>query len=191
MLALRAKGYHPRVIVTDMRVDYKDVVAQVFPKATHHECIFHALQELDKHLKEAYGLKYAKTRPDVVTLREEIKHIFDAHTKRTAQRRYEKVLAQRERFVAETPKADAAFGFLERHWPRLVNGIESRHIPKTNNATEEVIRIFTQHYKTFCGFESIETARLYLAVFESPLSPTMPRSASGANAHWNRQATRC
>ncbi len=29
-----------------------------------------------------------------------------------------------------------------------------------------MIRIFTQHYKTFCGFESIETARLYLAVFE-------------------------
>jgi hypothetical protein len=31
---------------------------------------------------------------------------------------------------------------------------------------EEVIRIFTQHYKTFCGFESIETAELYLGVFE-------------------------
>jgi hypothetical protein len=76
------------------------------------------------------------------------------------------VLAQRERFVAETPKADAAFAFLERHWPYLVNGIESRHIPRTNNATEEVIRIFTQHYKTFCGFENIETARLYLGVFE-------------------------
>jgi hypothetical protein len=29
-----------------------------------------------------------------------------------------------------------------------------------------VIRIFTQHYKTFCGFENIDTARLYLAVFE-------------------------
>jgi len=29
-----------------------------------------------------------------------------------------------------------------------------------------VIRIFTQHYKTFCGFENIESARLYLAVFE-------------------------
>jgi hypothetical protein len=29
-----------------------------------------------------------------------------------------------------------------------------------------VIRIFNQHYKTFCGFENIETARLYLGVFE-------------------------
>ncbi len=30
----------------------------------------------------------------------------------------------------------------------------------------EVIRIFTRHYKTFCGFENIESARLYLGVFE-------------------------
>jgi len=166
LLALRAKGYHPRVIVTDMRVDYRDVVAHVFSKATHHECIFHALQQVHEHFKEAYGLNYAETRQDVAALRKEINHIFDARTKRTAQRRYEKVLAQRERFVAETPKADATFAFLERHWPYLVNAIESRHIPRTNNATEEVIRIFTQHYKTFCGFESIDTARLYLSVFE-------------------------
>ena len=49
---------------------------------------------------------------------------------------------------------------------RIFNAVESHHIPRTNNATEQVIRIFTQHYKTFCGFESIDTARLYLGVFE-------------------------
>jgi len=87
-------------------------------------------------------------------------------TKRTARHRYEKVMAQRERFVAQTPEAVAIFDFLERHWPKLVNAIESHHVPTTNDATEEVIRIFTQHYKTFCGFESVESARLYLAVFE-------------------------
>jgi transposase-like protein len=166
LLALRAKGYHPRVIVTDMRVDYTDLAAHVFPQAVHHECIFHALQEVHKRIREVYGTDYPKTHPEVATLTEEIDHIFDAHTKRTAQRRYEKVLAQQEKFVALTPEAHAIFAFLERHWPRLVNATESRHIPTTNNATEEVIRIFTQHYKTFCGFENIETARLYLGVFE-------------------------
>jgi hypothetical protein len=60
-------------------------------------------------------------------------------TPRTAQRRYESV---------------------------LINAIESQITPSTNNAIEEVIRIFTQHYKTFCGFENIDTARLYLGVFE-------------------------
>ena len=82
-------------------------------------------------------------------------------------------MVQRKTFVAQTPEAAATFDFLERHWPKLVNAIESRIIPTTNNAAEKVIRIFTQHYrrcptgcKTICGFENIETARLYLGVFE-------------------------
>jgi transposase-like protein len=166
LLALRAKGYHPRVVVTDLRVDYGPLVAYVFPKAIYHECIFHALQDAHKHIKEVYGTDYATTHPEVETLRKEIDHIFAARTKRTAQRRYEQVLAQRETFVTQMPEAAAIFEFLERHWPKLVNAIESRITPTTNNATEEVIRIFTQHYKTFCGFENIETARLYLGVFE-------------------------
>jgi hypothetical protein len=166
LLALRAKGYHPRVVVTDLRVDYRPLVAHVFPKATYHECIFHALQDAHKHIKEVYGIHYAQTHPEVETLRAEIDRIFDARTKRTARRRYQKVLAQRETFVAQTPEAAAIFEFLERHWPKLVNAIESRIIPTTNNACEEVIRIFTQHCKTFCGFENIKTAQLYLGVFE-------------------------
>ena len=166
LLALRAKGYHPRVIVTDMRVDYGGLIAHVFPQAVHHECIFHALQQLHKHFKEVYGKNYADTHPETEMLRADINRIFDARTKRTAQRRYEQVMAQRERFVAETPAAEAIFGFLKRHWLQLVNAIESHHIPTTNNATEEVIRIFAQHYKTFCGFENVESARCYLAVFE-------------------------
>jgi transposase-like protein len=166
LLALRAKGYRPRVIVTDMRVDYRGLIAQIFPKAVHHECLFHALQQVREHAKEAYGKNYPETHLEVEKLMEEIDRIFDACTKQTARRRYEKVLAQRETFVTQTPDAAALFDFLERHWPYLVNAIESRIIPTTNNATEEVIRIFTQHYKTFCGFENIESARLYLGVFE-------------------------
>jgi transposase-like protein len=166
LLALRAKGYHPRVVVTDLRVDYGPLIAQVFPKATHHECIFHALQQVHKQIKELYGPQYAETTPQVETLRQQIDHIFYARTKRTAQRRYLKVLAQRATFVAHTPEASALFDFLERHWPKLVNALESRIIPTTNNAAEEVIRIFTQHYKTFCGFENIDSAQLYLGVFE-------------------------
>jgi len=166
LLNLRAKGYHPRVIVTDLRVDYGGLIALVFPQAVHHECIFHALQQVHKHFRDVYGRDYAHTCPQADALRREIDRIFDARTKRTAQERYDQVLAQRQAFAAETPAAEVIFVFLETHWPRLVNAIESQHIPTTNNATEEVIRIFTQHYKTFCGFDNVESARLYLAVFE-------------------------
>jgi transposase-like protein len=102
LLALRAKGYRPRVVVTDMRLDYGDVIAQVFPKAVHHECIFHALQQVHRLARHVYGSNYAETHPQVTQLLQDIDTIFTARTKRTAWRHYEKVLAQRESFVGPT-----------------------------------------------------------------------------------------
>ncbi len=99
-------------------------------------------------------------------LKQEVYHIFDARTKRTAQKRYDKVMVLRERYVQETLAAATIFDFLERHWPTLVNGIESQIVPRTNNTVELVIRRFDQHYQNFCGFDTIETARLFLGVFE-------------------------
>jgi len=166
LLALRAKGYAPTIIVTDLRQDYGQVMAQVFPKAQHHECIFHALQDVQQHFKQVYGAQFAETHPEAAALKAQIYHIFAARTKRTAQKRYEQVLAQRPLYVRETPAAVAIFDFLEHHWPTLVNGIESTLIPRTNNAVELVIRRFDQHYQNFCGFDSLASARLFLGVFE-------------------------
>jgi DNA-directed RNA polymerase subunit RPC12/RpoP len=166
LLALKAKGYKPRVIVTDLRSEYGPAIAQLFPHARHHECIFHALQWAHRQLKDAYGKDYAKTRPDVVRLKEQIDALFQAKTRRTAEKRYHKVLALRQQYVPSTPAVGSVFDSLERHWPTLANGIESTIIPRTNNATELVIRRFDQHYQNFCGFDSFASARLFLAVFE-------------------------
>ncbi len=166
LFALRAKGYQPRVIVTDLRRDYGGDIARVFPKASHHECIFHALRDIGTTCRQIYGRDYAQTQPEVEQLRQAIVQIFQAKTKRTAQKRYDKVLALREKYVQQRAEAASLFDFLERHWPKLVNAIESQLIPKTNNAVELVIRRFDQHYQSFCGFNSIETAQCFLAVFE-------------------------
>jgi transposase-like protein len=166
LFALRAKGYRPRVIVTDLRRDYGADIAQVFPRAIHHECIFHALQDIGDLCRQIYGSDYAHTHPEVEELRLAIIQTFQAKTKRTAQKRYEAVLTLRPQFVQAKREAAAIFTFLERHWPKLVNAIESDLIPKTNNAVELVIRRFDQHYQNFCRFDSIDTAQLFLAVFE-------------------------
>jgi len=166
LMALRAKGYHPRVVVTDLRRDYGNDIARVFPKAEHHECIFHALKDVSRACHDIYGKNYTETHPEVETLRQAIQRIFAAKTKRTAQKRYAAVMALREPYVQDEPQAAAIFDFLERHWPTLLNGIESQVIPRTNNAVELVIRRFDQHYQNFCGFERIETAQTYLGVFE-------------------------
>jgi transposase-like protein len=166
LLALKAKGYRPKVIVTDLRSEYGPAIEQIFDRTQHHECIFHALQWLHRRLKEVYGTDYATTHPQVLLLKKQIDAIFQVKTRRTAQKRYAQVIALRVKYVAQTPEVDTVFDSLQRHWPKLVNGIESTIIPRTNNVTELVIRRFDQHYQNFCGFESLTSARLFLAVFE-------------------------
>jgi transposase-like protein len=166
LFALRAKGYHPDCIVTDLRQDYGPVISLIFPAAQHHECIFHALQNVQKHIKDVYGSKYAETHPEAAALKQKIYDIFDTSSSSEALDRYLKVLLLKLDFLNVTPDSVVIFDFLEHHWPKLVNAIGSDTIPTTNNVTELVIRRFDQHYQNFCGFQSIDTARSYLAIFE-------------------------
>lgn len=166
LLALRAKGYHPRVIVTDLRRDYGPVIAQVFAQARHHECIFHAEQEIGRYFRDTWGRGYAEKHPEAVALKERVTQILQARTKRTAQKRYEELRGQREAYVQQSPPLQWVFDFLEEHWPHLLDAVESDLVPRTNNAVEMVIRRFDQHYQNFCGFESSTTAQVYLGVFE-------------------------
>lgn len=184
LLALKAKGYRPQVIVTDLNQDYDAAIAAVFPSAAHHECIFHALQAWHRQIRQIYGKDYQTQHPEAVVLQEQLDQILQTRTKRTAQRRYDKLLAVREAYVAQTPAVAGVFTSLERHWPKLVNAIESDRIPLTNNATELVIRRFDQHYQNFCGFNTIETAQTYLAVFEwtyrfTPFTPDAQQRIRG------------
>ena len=166
LLALRTKGYHPQVIVTDLRQDYGPSIAQVFPNAVHHECIFHALQNTQRLIKDAYGPGYAEKRPAAAVLKQQIYDLFAVDSQTLAHERYAAVLALRQDYVQATPTAAAIFDFLDRHWPTLANSIGSALIPATNNTVERVIRRFDQHYHHFCGFESSAHAQRYLAVFE-------------------------
>jgi len=156
----------PQGIVTDLCSDDDRAIPAVFPRAIHHRCIFHALQAWHGQLRDAYGKHYREQRPDAVLLQKQRDGLLHAKTKRTAQRRYDKVLALRGAYVAKTPEVAAVFASLARHWPKLVNAIESDRIPTTNNTTELGIRRFDQHEQTFCGFDTITTAQTYLAVFE-------------------------
>ena len=134
LLTLKAKGYKPRIIVTDLRKEYGPAIDKIFSDAHHHECIFHAMQWLHRQLKEVYGPKYTETYPEAVKLKEKMDAIFQVKTRRTAQKRYTAVMVLQEEYVAQQPEVVCIFETLERHWPTLVNGIESTIIPRTNTA---------------------------------------------------------
>jgi len=166
LLAWRSKGYHPQGLVTDLRQDYGPVIAQVFPQAVHHECIFHALQNAQKHIQDVYGQDYPTTHPEAAQLKRLIYHIFDAETPALAHQRYAEVLARPPAYVKALPAAQTICDFLDHHWPKLVNASASDLIPTTNNTTERVSGRFDQHYQNFCGFESRQDAERYRAVCE-------------------------
>jgi transposase-like protein len=147
LLALRTKGYKPRGIVTDLRRDYAPVIAEVFSTAQHHECIFHAEQEVGRYLSKTWGRNYAEQHPEVEEVRVALVKIFQVRTKRTAQKHYQALLRHREAYLEREPGLQWVFDFLEQHWSSLVNSVENGLIPATDNATEMVIRRFDQHYQ--------------------------------------------
>lgn len=55
---------------------------------------------------EVYGPNDVETHPEAEVLKREIYHIFDTKTKRTAQKRYDKVMALRKRYMQKTPARD-------------------------------------------------------------------------------------
>jgi transposase-like protein len=166
LFALRAKGYPPRVVVTDLRQDYGPALARVFPDAQHHECLFHAMQALHTQLADIYGWDALHHDPQVITLRQALDAPLSASTPASAQQRYDELLAQRATWTQAKPELGALFDSLAAHWPKLLNGIQSDLIPRTNNTVELVIRRFDQHYQNFCGFDSLQTAQTFLGVFE-------------------------
>jgi len=50
--------------------------------------------------------------------------------------------------------------------PKLVNSTGSKTVPNTNNAAKRLIRRFDPHSQNFYGFESLDSARCFIAVFE-------------------------
>ncbi len=166
LLELKAKGIHPRVVVSDLDPAYGRMLPLVFPNAIHHECIFHALQFWSSQMTKVYGRYYLEKTPESVPLHEALTNLFNAQTQKTIRKRYAALMAMRETYVPQNPGIATVFDSVERHFPKLVNAIESTDIPRTNNATELVVRRFDQHYQAMCGFDTLESAKNYLRVFE-------------------------
>jgi transposase-like protein len=165
LLELKARGIQPRVVVSDLDPAYARVLPEVFPSAIHHECIFHALQNAQRQLTQVYGKHYRESIPAAATLHEQLVNLLRARAQKTVRQRFAELMALRESYVMETPPVACVFDSLETHFPKLVNAIESPTIPRTNNATELVIRRFDQHYQGMCGFDSSESAQVHLRLF--------------------------
>lgn len=92
-------------IYTDLRRDYGPVIAQVFAQARHHECVFHAEEEIGRHFRDTGGRGYAAKHPEAVALQKRVTQVLQARKKRMAQKRYAELSAGS--VWAESAAADA------------------------------------------------------------------------------------
>ncbi len=172
LLTLRADGIRPRRIITDLANGYSQVIEEVFgKKVLHHHCLFHFKQNIFDHLDKAFG-RYSRIKncPRRLLLKRQLqKLIFDVvdpKSRKTCRKRYENLQPIKQAYLSVWPKSKCVFNCLDRHFEKILNARENHKVVLTNNPAELLIRNFTQHYKTMAGFETIDSARNYLRVFQ-------------------------
>ena len=165
LVDLRAKGFRPKVVVTDMLGSYANAIRETFgPKVVHHYCLFHHLQAVRQRLREKVGPDWNK-QPVLRDLVASIDDIYRCKTRRTARRRLDRVLGMRDELTDRVPEAVALLDTLDKRFPRVVNAIGRDDVPMTNNCVERVIGAFDRHYRNMAALESVESARIQLRLF--------------------------
>jgi transposase-like protein len=165
LVAVRAKGIRPRVVVTDMLAAYGSAIRDTYgPGVVHHFCLFHHLQAIRHRLRDKCGKDWKK-QPLLRQLVEQTDNIYKCRDRRTAKRRLAKVLALRDKLERDHPEAVTVLDTLQQRFPLVANAIGRNQVPTTNNVVERTIKAFNRHYKLMAGFESLDTARIQVTLF--------------------------
>ena len=155
LLQLKALGYQPKVIITDGWEAYVKAIAYVFPRAEHLLCRFHARQAAFRRLRKQ--VKNWKERQRWVT---PLKTLFHTPSKRTVQRRMDKLQTQ-----AQGTPAEGVITRLAAKLPKLLPAVGSTFRPSTSNAAERFLGAFDRFYQAKGPFQSQASAEKHLALF--------------------------
>jgi transposase-like protein len=155
LLQFQALGYQPKVIITDGWEEYVDAIAFVFPRAQHLLCRFHALQAAFRRLRKQ--VKDWKERQRWVT---PLKRLFHTSSKRTVQRRMDKLQAQ-----AQGTPAEGVISRLAAKLPKRLPAVGSTFRPSTSHAAERFLGAFDRFYQAKGPFQSVASAEKHLALF--------------------------
>ena len=155
LLQIKALGYIPKVIITDGWDAYVEAIATVFPAAEHLLCRFHALKSAFRRLKRS--IPDWKGRSVWV---KKLKTLFHTPSKRTVQRRVDKLQTQ-----AEHTPAKGVFDSLLAKLPKLLPAVGSTFRPSTSNAAERFLGAFDRFYRLKGPFQNEASARKHIKLF--------------------------
>jgi transposase-like protein len=160
LLQLKALGYNPDVIITDLCPNYEKPVADVFAGVPHHLCVFHA-ERAAKNLVNKY-LPSEEDQANKNKLKKNIRDLFKTKTPESLTKCYLKLKNSQADYPHE---AAPVFSMLERYYPILLQSYQNPNIPATSNAAEHAIKEFDIKYQNTFGYSSFYAIKDFVSAY--------------------------
>jgi len=158
---LKALGFRPKSITTDLLMGYEAVVKEVFPDCIYHQCIIHAGRDAKRIVRTALPNKADEEWKTIVTKR--IKTLFKSKKIKQVKKRYFKIMRLRE----QSPKSVlGVFDMLQKYYPKLCQSVLRKDIPKNTNPVERAIAEFEERYQLTKGFTSFYHAQFFIKAYQ-------------------------
>ena len=161
LLKLKAFGFRPTIIVTDLLLGYQKIVREVFPGCTYHQCVLHAERDAKRIVRKSLtGEENEGWRERLTKC---IRNLFKSKKPKQVKKRYFRLIKLRE----QAPSAvQGVFEMVEKYYPKLYQSVLRKDIPKTTNPVERAIGEFEERYHLTKGFSSFYFAQFYLKAYQ-------------------------
>ncbi len=158
---LKAFGFRPESITTDLLMGYESVVKEVFPDCLYLQCVLHAGRDAKRIVRIALRSKEDEEWKNRLTKR--ITTLFKSKNIKQVKKRYFKIMQLRE----QAPEAVlGVFDMLHKYYPKLCLSVQRKDIPKTTNPVERAIGEFEERYQLTKGFTSFYHAQFFIKAYQ-------------------------
>jgi len=161
LLKVKAMGFRPKSITTDLLMGYEGVVAEVFPDCIYHHCVLHAGRDARRIVRQSLPDEGEEGWRKQLTRR--ICTLFGSKKLKQVKKRYARFMSVKEK----APEAvSSVFDMVQKYYPKLCLLVSCKDIPKTTNPVERAIGEFEERYHISKGFTSFYYAQFFLKAFQ-------------------------
>lgn len=160
-MQLKALGFRPESITTDLLLGYEREVEEVFPNCTFHQCVLHAGRDTKRIVRQNlpdYGEEGWRRR-----LIRSIRILFKRKGIKQVKKRYAR-FSQLRHHAPESVLG--VFDMMDKYFPKLCQSVLRKDIPQTTNPVERAIGEFEERYHLTKGFTSFYYAQSFLKAFQ-------------------------
>ena len=158
---LKALGFRPESITTDLLMGYETVVREVFPDSLYLQCVLHAGRDAKRIVRTTLPAEKDKEWKERLTKR--IRTLFKAKNIKQVKKRYFKIMKLREQ---APDSVSGVFDMLKKYYPKLRLSVLRKDIPRTTNPVERAIGEFEERYQLTKGFTSFYYAQFFIKAYQ-------------------------